>query len=435
MNEQDEKQLEKKLLKDFDHRLNYSGVNGKRLTTRIQAISEIGRGEKGSSHRIGFSEEERKAKTLVKHWMDEAGMNTWVDEAGNIFGQLVGRDETLPVVLAGSHIDTVPNGGHFDGVLGVLSALEVVEAWKEIDYKPMRTFEIVIFSDEEGARFNRGFTGSKAVVGDFDTEEQRALSDIDGLPFEEVMKRVDLTNERFPDAKRDLQDIKMFVEVHIEQGKQLEKEDVPVGIVTGIAGPCWLKLNIQGKAGHAGNTPMNDRQDALVVASELIYNIPYLPPQVSSSAVATVGKTHVYPNGVNVIPGEVELYIDIRDIHESTRDKLVDLVIEKAEEIVEKRGVSLEWEETTRTKPVPIKEGVQETMATSVENHGIRPVFLPSGAGHDAMILGRHLPISMLFVRSKDGISHNSEEWSSLNDCVQGIHALKDFLEKVTQED
>ncbi|SDP18676.1 Zn-dependent hydrolase [Halobacillus aidingensis] len=427
--------MEKKLLKDFDHRLNYSGVNGKRLAARIQEISEIGRGEKGSSYRIGFSEEERKAKTLVKQWMDEAGMNTWVDEAGNVFGQLLGRDETLPIVLAGSHIDTVPNGGHFDGVLGVLSALEVVEAWKEIDYEPMRTLEVVVFSDEEGARFNRGFSGSKAVVGDVDAEEQKSLTDINGVPFEEVMKSVDLSVGRFPDAERNLHDIKMFVEVHIEQGKQLEKEDVPVGIVTGIAGPCWLKFNVQGRAGHAGNTPMNDRKDALVAASELIFNIPSLPAQVSSSAVATVGKTHVYPNGVNVIPGEVELYVDIRDIHESTRDKLVDLVIEKAEEIVEKHGVSLEWEEATRTKPVPIKEVFQKTMATSVENHGIRPVFLPSGAGHDAMILGRHVPISMLFVRSKDGISHNSEEWSSLNDCVQGIHVLKDFLEKVTQED
>ncbi|TGB01214.1 Zn-dependent hydrolase [Halobacillus salinus] len=427
--------LEKKLLKGFDHRLNDSGVNGQRLAARIQALSEIGPGEKGSSHRVGFSEEEKQAKNLVKHWMNEAGMVTWVDEAGNVFGKIPGRDVTLPAVLAGSHVDTVPNGGHFDGVLGVLSALEVVEAWRETDYKPLRTLEVVVFSDEEGSRFNRGFTGSKALVGEIDPEEQKSLKDIDGLSFEEVMKRVGLSIERLPDAERELQNIKMFVEVHIEQGKQLEKEDVPVGIVTGIAGPSRLKFNVQGRAGHAGNTPMNDREDALVAASELIYQIPSLPGKVSTSAVATVGKVHVHPNGINVIPGEVEFYVDIRDIHSPERNMLVDLVIDRAEKIVNKHGVRMEWEETTRTEPVPIQEDLQKTMEASVQSQGIRPVFLPSGAGHDAMILGRHLPISMLFVRSKNGVSHNTEEWSSLNDCMQGTHVLKDLLEKVTQED
>ncbi|WP_347862253.1 hydantoinase/carbamoylase family amidase [Salimicrobium sp. PL1-032A] len=231
-------ELENKLLQDFDSRLNHSGVNGQRLAARMQALSEIGRGEQGSSYRIGFSEEERQAKTLVRQWMDEAGLDTWMDEAGNVFGRITGRDETLPSVWTGSHVDTVPNGGHFDGVLGVLSALEVVEAWKEIDYKPVRTLEVVIFSDEEGSRFNRGLTGSKAVVGEIDTKEQKELKDINGQPFEDVMQNVDLSLETFPEAEREVRDINMFVEVHIEQGKQLEKEDVPVGIVTGIAGPA-----------------------------------------------------------------------------------------------------------------------------------------------------------------------------------------------------
>lgn len=429
----DENQLENRLKAEFDQGLNHSGVNGIRLASRLQALSEIGQSEGGGSHRIGFSEEERQAKNLVKQWMTDAGLDIREDEAGNIFGRLSAKDETLPAVLCGSHVDTVPNGGHFDGVLGVLSALEVVEAWKENHHMPNRPYEVVIFTDEEGSRFNGGFTGSQAVVGEIDIEKQKLKKDINGVPFEQVIENDGLSINHFLNAKRDFNEINMFVEVHIEQGKRLEKADVPVGIVTGIAGPCWMKFTFRGKAGHAGNTPMNDRRDAMAAAGEFAYRVKSLPAQVSSTAVATVGKLQVHPNGVNVIPEKVELYVDMRDIHEHTRDELVKLVMSAADETAANNDVGLEWEETLRTPPVPINEVFQGKLAASVEKHGISPVLLPSGAGHDAMIVGRHLPVGMLFVRSKDGISHNPEEWSSLNDCVQGVHVLKHFLETVTK--
>ncbi|HLT33259.1 MAG TPA: M20 family metallo-hydrolase, partial [Aquaticitalea sp.] len=392
-------------------------------------LSEIGRTADNGSHRIGFSKEEKAAKDLVKKWMTEAGLTVIQDGAGNVFGRKEGKNPNLPALLSGSHVDSVPNGGHFDGPLGVLAALEVAEAWKQTGYVPERPFEVVIFSDEEGARFNGGFSGSQSMIGEATREEYLPKKDINGDSFTKVIEDIGLSVDEFFASKRDLSKLEAFVEIHIEQGKRLEKAGVPVGIVTGIAGPCWLKLTFTGRAGHAGNTPMNDRQDALVAAGQFIHEVASLPAQVSSSAVATVGKIEVLPNGVNVIPGEVQLSVDIRDIKKETRDQLVDMVIEKAKSVSAAHGIELHYEETIREAPVPISEDMQKKIEKSVVAQGIEPVYLPSGAGHDSMIVGHVLPVAMIFVQSKDGISHNPAEWTSLSDCVQSVHVLKDFVE------
>lgn len=424
-------QLKEDLLSEYDHTLDHSGVNGERLADRLGRLSALGITEEGGSRRLGFSIEERDAKNLVKQWMEEAELQVHEDEAGNVFGRLNGKENDRPAVLSGSHVDTVPNGGHFDGALGVLTALEVAEAWKEEGYQPAFPYEVVIYSDEEGSRFNSGFAGSKSMVGDIDLNTLASLEDNEGLPFEEVLEAVGLDMKKLPDAKRDFESIDAFIEVHIEQGKRLEKADQPVGVVSGIAGPCWLKLTFTGAAGHAGNTPMDDRNDALIAASEFIYHVRSFPEQVSDSAVATVGKLEVRPNGVNVIPGEVELYVDIRDIKEETRNELVDMVTNWAEEAAAKNAVTVDKQVTSRVTPVPVDENIKEKLAVATEKNGLEPVFLPSGAAHDAMILGRYLPVAMLFVQSKDGVSHNPKEWSSLNDCVTAVHVLKDALESM----
>ncbi|MFS0862219.1 M20 family metallo-hydrolase [Fredinandcohnia sp. 179-A 10B2 NHS] len=421
--------LYEKLIVDYDKSLNKNGVRGERLATRLAALSEIGLTPDCGSYRIGFSEEEKAAKDLVKKWMTEAGLEVTVDGAGNVFGRLEGKNPELPALISGSHVDSVPNGGHFDGPLGVLAALEVAEAWKQTGYTPERPYEVVIFTDEEGARFNGGFSGSMSMIGEAKPEDLLPKKDINGVPFSEVLESIGLTTDSFFTSKRDLDKLEAFVEIHIEQGKRLENANTSVGIVTGIAGPCWLKMTFKGQAGHAGNTPMNDRQDALVAASQFIYEVQALPQQVSSSAVATVGKVDVFPNGVNVIPGEVRLTVDIRDIQKDTRDKLVELVIDKAHTLCNNHNIELEVEETFREAPVPISEDMQEKLANSVKAQGIEPAYLPSGAGHDAMVVGRKLPVAMIFVQSKDGISHNPAEWSTLGDCVQAVHVLKDFLE------
>ncbi|MCR2822051.1 M20 family metallo-hydrolase [Lederbergia panacisoli] len=418
-----------KLIIDYDKNLDHHGVNGVRLANRLSALSKIGRTVDGGSNRIGFSEEEKKAKYLIKKWMDDAGLIVSVDGAGNVIGRLEGKNPNLPAIFSGSHVDSVPNGGHFDGPLGVLAALEVVEAWKETGYIPERSFEIIVFTDEEGTRFNGGLIGSMSMVGEVKKEVLQDQVDIYGVTFEEVLGNIGLSMDSLLSAKRDLSNIAAFVEVHIEQGKRLEKAGIPVGIVTGIAGPSWLEMNFTGIAGHAGNTPMDDRKDALVAASQFIAELTSLPKQVSQTAVATVGKLYVHPNGVNVIPGQVKLTVDIRDIHEKSRNELVNLIIEKATSICMNNHIKLEWKETLRVDPVPIKEVMQDRLLKAILANQIEPFYLPSGAGHDAMIMGRHIPAAMLFVQSKDGISHNPLEWSSLNDCIQAVHVLKHFVE------
>lgn len=420
--------IKERLLAEYDFRLDYSGVQGERLASRIQAIANIGLINDLGSCRIGFSDEERQAKELVKQWMTGAGLEVREDMAGNVFGRLVGKQNELPVIMSGSHLDTVPNGGHFDGVLGVLTALEAIEAWKATNVQPIRSFEMVIFSDEEGSRFNSGLTGSQAMMGYL---ANLPIKDYEGVPFEEVLEKNGLSADTFFSASRDPNEIAAFVEVHIEQGKQLEKNNKPVGIVTGISGLFGLELSFIGQAGHAGNTPMNDRKDALVAAGEFILMNSTLPKKVSSSAVSTVGQVHVFPNGSNVIPGEVRLSVDVRDIHKDSLEELAGLVIQEAKRIAEIHHVEVKWEKTLDVAPVPVERKMQELQAESLKENGIEPIYMPSGAGHDAMIVGRQIPIAMFFVRSQDGISHNPKEWTSLNDCVTAAHVLKGFLEKL----
>lgn len=433
MNNAAASRLDELLLADYDYTLDYRGVSGKRIAQRLYELSKIGLTDENGSYRIGFSAEEKEAKVLVAKWMTEAGLQVKQDEAGNIIGRLAGKENELPSILSGSHVDSVPNGGHFDGPLGVLAALEVVEAWRETGFKPMHPYEVIIFSDEEGARFNGGLTGSRAMTGDIDVENQLSLVDSQGSNFQTVIENNGLTLDTFFQAKRDLSKIKAYVEVHIEQGKRLEIENLPVGIVTGIAGPSWLKIILSGEAGHAGNTPMDDRKDALVAAGELIAAIPALPRQVSSTAVATVGKIHVHPNGVNVIPGSVELFVDIRDIYEDKVDELVSLTIKKAAAISESHGIRFTYEQTLKVAPMLVQDEMKELLEQSLQKMSIKPYYLPSGAGHDAMVLGRHLPSAMIFARSRKGISHNPAEWTTLSDCVQSVHLLKNMIEKLDE--
>ncbi|MEC5423780.1 M20 family metallo-hydrolase [Virgibacillus sp. C22-A2] len=426
--------LKEKLMADYDKKYDYDGISGERLAHRLGELAKIGITEENGSNRPGYSMEEKQAKELVAGWMRQAGLRVNEDGAGNIIGRLSGKSDHLPAIMSGSHVDSVPNGGHFDGPLGVLAALEVIEAWREAGYQPVKPYEVVIFSDEEGARFNGGFNGSEGMIGKGNMEERLKLHDAAGLSFEEVLSTVGLNAESYSTAARNLDELEIFVEVHIEQGKRLEKENLPCGIVTGIAGPCWLEFTIEGDAGHAGNTPMNDRKDAMVAAGEFVLEVNKLPGQVSNSAVATIGKLNVEPNGVNVIPGKVTLYVDIRDIYQDSRDKLVDLVLAVGQNVADKYAVKVSHEEKMRISPVPIKEDKQNLLEQSFHTKGIRPYKLPSGAGHDAMVIGGKLPVAMLFTKSRDGISHNPAEWSDLSDCVQTVHVLKAFIEEMQEE-
>lgn len=425
--------LYEQLIKDYDQELTRSGVNGERLAARLDELSRIGLMDSGGVTRPGYSAEEKEAKELVIKWMKSAGLTVTADGAGNVFGRLEGKADG-PSIASGSHVDSVPNGGHFDGPLGVLSALEVAESWKETGYIPEKPYEVVIFSDEEGSRFKSSLTGSRAFMGQLKQEEMDCLRDENGKTFREVLSEYGSSAEECLTAGRNRREIETFVEVHIEQGKVLERENQPVGVVKGIAGPASLEVTFTGEAGHAGNTPMAGRRDPLVAASLFVASIEKFPKQISDTAVATVGKLNVHPNGFNVIAQEVILTVDIRDIFEETRDQLLDQIKNKARKIADERSIDVQMKLNAKIKPLPINENLQSGIAKSLEKFDIKPIYIPSGAGHDTMIVGTEIPAAMLFVRSKDGISHNPREWTSLNDCVYGVHVLKDFVEGVMKK-
>ncbi|PKR77255.1 Zn-dependent hydrolase [Halalkalibacillus sediminis] len=425
--------FQEKLLKDYDSKNDKEGIKGRRLAERLYLLSKIGWTEDGGSRRMSFSKEEWDAKELLMKWMEEVGLKVRMDGAGNVFGRFEGKNPER-VVMSGSHLDSVPNGGHFDGPLGVLAALEVASAWKESGYQPEKSFEVVCFTDEEGARFNGGMLGSQAFVGELDINEEKKRVDFDDEPFEKVLNQRGLTPEGFVGAKGELDEIDAFLEVHIEQGKRLEKKELPVGVVTGIAGPSWLNVRFIGEAGHAGNTPMDDRKDALVAASEFINKIKDFPPLISESGVATVGKLEVLPNGVNVIPGEVRLTVDVRDIRDDYKKDIVELIEQCAKDIEEGHQLEVEINESMSIAPLEISSEMQKKASEAVEETlGITPFKLPSGAGHDTMMLGKHVPVGLLFTRSKEGLSHTPKEWSSLSDCIKTVHVLKRMAEKLCE--
>jgi len=420
--------IEKALLTDYSGKWDVNGLDGERLAKRLQAIAEIGQTAEGGSRRIGFSQEEQAAKELVMDWMEALGMEVKQDGAMNVFGWINGENPNLPAIVTGSHLDTVPNGGHIDGVLGVLAPVEILESLHAEGRKPERTIVIAIFTNEEGACFNSGFTGSQAITKAY-TDETLAKLQHGDERFSDVLKRNGSSIETYKQASLPVDEASLFVEVHIEQGTQLEKINQACGIVSGIAGPLWLEVTFTGRTDHAGNTPMNDRQDALAAAGDFIRRIPAIPAKHSDSAVATVGKIDVHPNGINVIAGEVTCYVDIRDIYEEKRAAVLKDIIAQLQVINETHHVQSTWRESANTAPVLIEKEWIDQWKSIFHDHGLEPIKIVSGAGHDAMIMAHMMPVTMLFVRSKDGISHHPAEWTSLGDAMEAIYLLKKYIQ------
>ncbi|MGE7913598.1 Zn-dependent hydrolase [Lysinibacillus xylanilyticus] len=397
-------------------------INGNRLLQHLHDLSQIGRNEAtGGINRFSFTPEEQQAIELVTLYMKEAGMTVTVDAVGNLIGTFGEGNETI---MLGSHIDTVPEGGKYDGALGVLAAIEVVQAIHEQQLSPSKKIQVVAFKDEEGTRFGFGLIGSSAMAGLL-TEQQLQYTDEAGITIEEAMKEFQLSPYPLVNAQRT--DIKAYLEMHIEQGKVLENEGLPVGVVTGIAAPLWLEVTVTGVSEHAGATPMPIRQDALTAASEMILAVEQMV-NATTDSVATVGKLNVSPNGTNVIPGKVTFTIDLRDIDEQKISTLENAILQQLQKIAERRNVTLSSKVLQRIKPAKTDTMLQQQLAASIEKQGIQPFSLISGAGHDAMYIAEFAPIGMLFVRSKDGISHNPLEYSSDKDIVIATNIFYDTV-------
>lgn len=398
-------------------------INADRLWARLMELGEIGGQKSGGVTRFSYTEEERRAKELVKIYMQQAGLAVREDAIGNLIGRREGTETTSPVVMTGSHIDTVPDGGKFDGALGVLAAIEALQSMQEHGVQHKHPIEVIAFSDEEGSRFGFGMIGSRAVAGTL-RQEDLIHQDEQQVSIAEALRAAGYAPERISEAAKRPEEVKAYIELHIEQGKVLESQNQSAGLVTGIAGPLWQQFTIKGQAGHAGATPMNMRRDPMQAAAELLTFI-YSEAKTFENAVATVGKFRALPGGVNVIPSEVEFSLDLRDIDEAQRDLLEQRIREHAEEIAAKYDVICQIDLLQRVAPAPSSPMVIEAISQAGMLAGLQGLpELVSGAGHDGMQFSACWPVGMIFVRSQDGISHNPKEWSSQEDCAAGTEVL-----------
>lgn len=410
-------------------------INTERLKNNMEALSEIGKfGETGVC-RLALSKEYKDGIELVEQWMKDAGLETRVDNFGNLIGRLEGKDTVAPILMLGSHIDSQPTGGRFDGPIGVLGGLEVVQTMTEKNIIPDIPIEVMSFCDEEGFRFNKGLFGSRGITGQLDDNELDRL-DADGVTRRDALIEFgadphELTASEYPKGTID-----SYIEMHIEQGPVLEAAAVPVGIVTGISGPLWLTVELTGSAGHAGTVPMKLRKDALVGAAEMILNLNEIVHQnPEAPTVATVGNLTVHPNARAIIPQKVTFTIDLRDIDLDRRNRYETQMRERIKDISNKNGLEFTITDDTNIKPEPCSEEILNVMRTVTKSMNLDTLpELTSGAFHDALSLADDAKIAMIFVQSKDGISHDPKEFSTYEDISVGTELLYRTTVKMTTE-
>lgn len=382
--------------------------------------------------RVYLSPQHAAANAAVADWMERIGMRTWVDAAGNQYGRLEGREPGLPALLLGSHLDTVPDAGSYDGMLGVVMALAVVERLADRVSTLPFAIEVVGFSDEEGTRFGKALLGSSAAAGLWD-EDWWDLRDKSGLTLLEAFATFGLDHRRVHEAARRPDELVGYLEAHIEQGPYLEAADVSLGYVTTIAGARRFVLSILGEARHAGGTPYARRKDALVGAGEAITMIESLARE--SACIATVGQINVVPGGVNVIPGRADFSLDLRAAEDADRDAMWDLYVERITEICARRGLRFEWVQTHAAPAMPCAPWLQEAVVQGIAVTGdTDPMALWSRAGHDGMAIGAVTEIGMLFVRCFDGISHHPGEAVREVDVAAGLDAFEAAVLAVAQK-
>ena len=371
--------------------------------------------------RTHLTPEHRVAADLVGAWMREAGLTVHEDAAGNVCGRIEGLRPGLPAVLLGSHIDTVPDAGRYDGPLGVLLAIEVARGVRA-GALPF-ALEVVAFSDEEGTRFASALSGSRALAGSW-VEDWWSFADADGVTLADAFTAYGLDPGRVADAARGPGSVLAYLEAHIEQGPHLEDADLPLAVVSSIAGARRFALTVTGHAGHAGGTPYSRRRDALVGAAELVLEVERVGR--SSGVVATVGQLQAFPGGVNVVPGRVELSLDLRAEDDASRDAAWDRIRAAAERIAAARSLRFDAAETYRADAVACAPWLQDAVRTGAQAAGVAdPPVLWSRAGHDAMVVAGLAPVGMLFVRNGNGgVSHSPDEIVTEADVAVALDAF-----------
>ncbi|MED3572006.1 Zn-dependent hydrolase [Cytobacillus praedii] len=402
----------------------------KRVNCHIKQLSEFTSSPDKGTTRLTYSEEDLKARNYIKSKMEEYGLQVREDGFGNIFGKLEGQIKDSPSVIIGSHFDSVPNGGSYDGPAGVVTGLEVAALFSKNKRKPKYSLEILALIEEEGSRFGGGLMGSRGIVGLLNDEDFRKLKDKDGITTEEAMLKIGL-NPDLP-KKRDPKTIKAFLELHIEQGPILEEKNIPIGVVEAIVGLTQLEVTVTGQAGHAGTTPMGRRADALVAAAKIIAELPNIAEEEGEGTVITTGRLNVFPNGANVIPEKVVFTIDIR----AGKEKHVLNVIERVKSVLKSYshdGISTNMEQLLYIQPKELNEHIRSLLKKKSDELNIPYCPINSGAGHDAMVFSDYTDVGMIFIPSKDGLSHCPEEWSDPDHLEMGIQIFYEITKVLTE--
>lgn len=399
-------------------------INSSRLQQHFEAMSLIGKIGDTGTNRPAHSQDEKKAFALAASWMEEAGMKTHIDNFGNLVGRLEGKDPSLPVLMMGSHLDSQPYGGRFDGVAGVLCAIEVVKTLTENNIQPQRSIDVISFADEEGWRFNKGLYGSKGILGKLDPEDIER-KDKEGISRRQALIEFGCDPEKATEDEYTPGSIFCFLELHIEQGPVLDMGNQPLGVVSGISGPIWWTVKLKGMAGHAGSVPMPLRKDALLGAAEITVALHEIATQLAGApTVGTVGTMNVFPASRNIIAEEVSFTIDLRDIDIERRNVYEKQLRLKINEISKKHSLEYSISEDFVSEPRYCADWIKEIIHAECKALNLDAPELMSGPFHDALTLSYACDYGMIFVRCKDGISHNPLEYASYEDLALGTEVL-----------
>ena len=394
-------------------------VNQERLSSSLSKLATYGKNAAGGSDRVAYSDHDVEARVYVKELMRKAGLEVSVDFAGNIIGKRVGKNPSLKPIAFGSHIDEVPNGGDYDGPVGTMGAIEVIQTLQDQNISTDHPLEVIVFTNEEG-----GVIGSRALAGQLTEEALKTVSS-SGLSQAEGIKKLGGDPTKINEVKRNKGDLAAFLELHIEQGSNLDREKIQIGVVEGIVAIEWWEFTFTGFANHAGTTPMNMRKDPTLPAARLVLAINEIVTSHEGNQVGTVGRIQAYPGAGNVIPGEVKLNLELRDLSSEKIWKIYREIETKANQLAQESNteVSIIHREVA-SKPALADPFIQQSIEKSAKSLGFSYRYMPSGAGHDAQEMARLAPMGMIFIPSKDGISHAPKEYSSPQDIANGANVL-----------
>ncbi|MEM9684170.1 MAG: Zn-dependent hydrolase [Pseudomonadota bacterium] len=394
-------------------------IDGKRLWDSLMEMAQIGATPKGGVCRLALTDLDKQSRDLFISWCENAGCRVAVDAVGNIFVRRPGRNNALPPVMTGSHLDSQPTGGKFDGAYGVLAGLEVLRTLNDGAVETEAPIEVVVWTNEEGSRFAPAMMGSGAFAGLFDVEDLYATEDTEGNRFGDELERIGYKGDPFGKV-----DVGAYFEAHIEQGPILEAEERTIGVVTGAQGQRWYEITVTGMEAHAGPTPMATRRDALVGAARIVETVNRMGHEFQPDACATVGMMQVRPNSRNVIPGEVFLTIDLRHPNDERLAAMDARLREEATQIGEAGKLDLDLKQILEFPATPFEASCIDAVRQGADRFGFSHRDIVSGAGHDAVYVAKIAPAGMIFVPCEDGISHNEIENATPDDLAAGCQVL-----------